>query len=212
MSTPATHPTDAATDLLDQLGTVDAQTLSRLHDRLAAAADSASLVDVAYRSLDTPVGSLLLASTDVGLVRVAFARQGHDEALAELADRVSPRVLRLPRRLDAAARQLDDYFAGRRTAFDLPVDLRLATGYREQVLHQLREIGYGATQSYREVAGATGRPQAARAVGTACRLNPIPVVIPCHRVVRADGAIGDYAGGRSAKQLLLTLEASAAVG
>jgi len=122
---------------------------------------------------------------------------------------VSPRVLRAPARLDAAARELDEYFAGRRRQFGLPLDFQLSRGFRLAVLTHLREIDYGTTESYAVVAAAAGSPAAVRAVGTACATNPLPVVVPCHRVVRSDGSIGQYVGGPGAKQALLALEAAA---
>lgn len=178
----------------------------RLHERLVAGADAAGLLDVAYRTLDSPLGPLLLAATPVGVVRIAFEGEGHDAVLVTLADRVSPRVLRVPARLDAAARQIDEYFAGARRRFDVPVDLRLAAGFRRAVLEHLRSIAYGATQSYAVVAAAAGNPAAVRAAGSACATNPVPVVVPCHRVVRSDGTLGGYLGGLDAKRLLLALE------
>jgi methylated-DNA-[protein]-cysteine S-methyltransferase len=194
------------TTLLSALSDVDAGAVERLHRRLATAAADAGLLDVAYRTVDSPVGPLLLAATDAGLVRVAYAREDHDRVLADLAARISPRVLRAPDRLDEAARELDDYFAGRRRAFDLPLDLRLARGFRRSVLTHLPEIGYGSTASYAVLAAAAGSPRAVRAVGTACATNPLPVVVPCHRVVRSDGALGQYIGGTEAKHALLVLE------
>lgn len=182
--------------------------LDRLHHRLERAADADGVLDVAYRTVDTPVGSLLLAATGVGLVRVAYAVQDHDAVLAMLAESVSPRILRAPARLDDAARQLDEYFARRRTHFDVPVDLRLAGGFRRAVIEHLRDIDYGHRESYAAVAAAVGNPHAVRAVGTACARNPLPVVIPCHRVVRSDGSTGRYAGGAAAKSTLLNLEAA----
>lgn len=196
--------------LFDALPSIDEDANVRLHARLAAAAERDGLLDIAYRTVDTPVGALLLAATPLGLVRVVYDSVGHDAALAALADRVSPRILRAPARLDAVSRQLDEYFAGRRTAFDVPLDLRLATGFRRVVLAHLREIGYGRTESYAEVAAAAGSPRAVRAVGTACATNPMPVVVPCHRVVRSDGSSGGYVGGADAKHTLLTLEHRAA--
>lgn len=187
----------------------DDSTMTRLHARLAAVADADGALDIAYRTLDTPVGSLLLAATPAGLVRVAYDRQDHDAVLSQLAALVSPRVLHAPARLDVAARELDEYFAGRRRVFDLPLDLSLAQGFRRTVLRHLRDIGYGQTESYRTVAAAAGSPAASRAVGTACATNPLPVVLPCHRVVRSDGTIGQYAGGSEAKRALLALEAAA---
>jgi methylated-DNA-[protein]-cysteine S-methyltransferase len=183
-------------------------TLSRLHHRLANDADAAGLLDIAYRTVDSPVGTLLLAATPVGLVRVAFETEDHAAVLATLAERVSPRVLLAPARLDDAAHQLDDYFAKRRRAFDVPVDLRLADGFRREVIEHLRSIGYGNRESYATVAAAIGNPRAVRAVGSACGHNPLPVVIPCHRVVRSDGSTGQYVGGMVAKTTLLDLEAA----
>lgn len=182
--------------------------LRALHHRLAEQAEAAGLLDVAYRTADTPVGTLLLAATTAGLVRVAYASEDHDAVLAALAARVSPRILNAPGRLDTAARQLEEYFAGARRRFDLPLDLRLATGFRRAVLSRLPAIGYGQTASYATVAAAAGRPRAVRAVGTACATNPLPIVVPCHRVIRSDGSPGRYLGGPAAKQLLLGLEAA----
>jgi methylated-DNA-[protein]-cysteine S-methyltransferase len=179
-----------------------------LRDRLAERADAAGLLDVAYRTIDTPVGTLLLAATPDGLVRVAYASEDHDAVLAALAARISPRILAAPRRLDATARELDEYFAGTRRTFDLPLDLRLTTGFRRAVLRQLPGIGYGRTASYATIAAAAGSPRAVRAVGTACATNPLPIVVPCHRVIRSDGSPGRYLGGPAAKQLLLNLEAA----
>ena len=186
----------------------DDTTLTRLRARLAEDAAGAGVLDVAYRVHYTALGPLLLAATEAGVVRVAFAGQGHDAALEQLAERVSPRVLRAPARLDPLVRQLDEYFAGRRRAFDVPLDLRLATGFRRSVLDHLAHIAYGATESYAQVAAATGSPRAVRAVGTACATNPVPIVLPCHRVVRSDGSSGQYAGGADAKRTLLALEAA----
>jgi len=217
MTTDRTHevrtgppgPHDEAARLLAAAGTPPAAELDRLHALLAARAEAEGLLDVAYRTLDGPVGPLLLAATPVGLVRVAFAVQDHEAVLADLAARVSPRVLAAPRRLDPVARQLDEYFAGERRTFDVPVDLRLATGFRRTVVEHLREIGYGRTASYAQVAAAAGSPRAVRAVGTACARNPVPLVVPCHRVVRSDGSPGQYAGGPAAKAALLALEGAA---
>ena len=195
-------------DLLDAFG-VEESDVDRLRARLAAAAEAEGILDVAYRTVDTPVGPLLLAATEQGLVRVAYPNQGHDAVLQALADRISPRVLHAPARLDPVARQLDDYFAGRRRRFDVPLDWRLSTGFRSTVLHHLAtDVDYGRTASYAVLAALAGNPRAVRAVGTACATNPLPVVVPCHRVVRSDGAIGNYAGGVEAKRTLLDLEAA----
>jgi methylated-DNA-[protein]-cysteine S-methyltransferase len=180
-----------------------------LHNRLAAAAQADGILDVAYRTVDSPVGSLLLAATEAGLVRVAYASENHNAVLQTLSDRISPRVLSAPARLDTVARELDEYFGGQRHGFDVPLDWRLSAGFRSAVLHRLPEIGYGHTASYAAVARLAGNPGAVRAVGTACATNPLPVVVPCHRVVRSDGGMGGYLGGAEAKRTLLTLEAAA---
>jgi len=180
--------------------------LIRLRAVLASRAQDGGLLDVAYRTLDTAVGPLLLAATPAGLVRVAYAVQNHDAVLADLAARVSPRVLQAPGRLDLAAHQLDEYLAGRRRTFELPLDLQLAHGFRHTVLEHLRAVGYGRTVSYSELAADTNHPRAVRAVGTSCSTNPLPLVIPCHRVVRSDGTPGAYVGGPDTKRRLLQLE------
>jgi len=196
-------------DLIAALPPVTGTELAALHDRLVRDAGAAGLLDVAYRTLDTPVGPLLLAATEDGLVRVAFAVEGHDRVLESLAARVSPRILRAPGRLDEAAREIDEYFAGRRRRFDLPLDYRLSAGFRRTVLSHLPAIGYGHTVSYAAVASDVGSPRAFRAVGTACATNPLPVVVPCHRVVKSGGDLGNYRGGPQAKRFLIDLEAAA---
>lgn len=198
---------DAAA-VLDPLRTVAPDDLEALHVRLAASAASDGILDVAYRTVDSPVGGLLLAATPRGLVRVAFASEGHDAVLQRLADRLSPRVLLAPERLDAVARELDEYFAGQRRSFDVPLDLSLSAGFRRQVLTHLPDIGFGRTETYTQVAAAVGNPRAVRAVGSACATNPLPVVVPCHRVLRTDGSLGGYLGGLDAKRTLLTLESA----
>lgn len=188
---------------------VDEEANARLHTRLVAAAEAEGVLDVAYRTVDTPVGVLLLAATGQGLVRVAYAVEGHDRVLESLAAQVSPRILRAPGRLDPVATELEEYFAGRRRAFEVPLDLRLSAGFRRAVLAHLSRIDYGRTESYAQVAAAAGSPKAVRAVGTACATNPLPVVVPCHRVVRSDGSPGGYLGGLEAKRTLLSLERAA---
>lgn len=183
--------------------------MERLRAALSRRADQDDLLDVAYRTLDTPVGTLLLAATPAGLLRVAYSRENHDAVLAALADRVSPRILRAPARLDNAARQLDEYFASHRRQFDLPLDLRLAHGFRRTVLEHLRRVEYGHTISYAHLAVDVGNPRAVRAVGSACATNPLPLILPCHRVVRSDGTTGAYIGGHDVKQSLLDLEHTA---
>jgi methylated-DNA-[protein]-cysteine S-methyltransferase len=171
-----------------------------------ARADDEGLVEVAVARTDSPIGILTLAATPEGLVRVGFPTET-DTILDELAEEVSPRVVELPRRLDLARRELDEYFAGRRTMFDLPVDLRLAHGFRRQVLELLHtEITFGETCSYAELAAMAGSPRAHRAVGSAMATNPVPIVVPCHRVLRTGGALGGYGGGLDVKRYLLALE------
>ena len=198
----------SAEDLFAEVIEVDAGTLLRLHHRLARSAEATGILDIAYRTMDSPLGKLLLAATEQGLVRVAFAIEDHDLVLDTLATRISARVLQAPARLDRAAREIEDYLAGLRTGFDLPLDLRLSSGFRRTVLDHLPDIAYGATASYSTVARATGSPRAVRAVGTACARNPLPIVVPCHRVVRSDGTMGQYVGGTEAKQRLLRMEAA----
>ena len=184
----------------------DPAALDRLRDRLAHAAAADGLLDVAYRTVDSPIGELLLAATETGLVRVAFESEGFDAVLEHLGRRLSARVLRAPARLDAAASELEEYFAGTRHTFDLTVDLALTSGFRRSVVTHLPDIGYGRTASYAAVATLAGSPRATRAVGTACAHNPLPLVVPCHRVVRSDGSLGQYRGGAATKRWLLDLE------
>lgn len=175
---------------------------------LAAALDRAAaegLVDVAWTSVDSPIGPLTLAATEVGLVRVGFGVE--DRLFDELAATISPRVLELPARLDPVRRQLDEYFDGRRQAFHVALDWRLSRGFRRTVLERLyAEVPFGRTVSYLELAAASGSPRASRAVGTAMATNPLPVIVPCHRVLRTGGSLGGYGGGLDAKRHLLALE------
>jgi methylated-DNA-[protein]-cysteine S-methyltransferase len=194
---------------LAQITDATTDELSELRTRLATAAQRDGILDIAYRVIDSPVGPLLIAATELGLVRIAYASERHDTVLQMLADKISPRILSAPARLDTTARQLDEYFAGERREFDVPLDWRLSAGFRSAVLHQLPEIAYGHTASYAAVAKRAGNPRAVRAVGSACATNPLPVVVPCHRVIRSDGAMGGYLGGVEAKRILLTLEAAA---
>ncbi len=200
---------DPTIQLVSDPVTGDAERLARLHAALVDRASAESCVDVTYRLLDSPVGQLLLAATESGVVRVAFEIEDHDRVLDSLGSSVGSRILRGGDRLDPLARELDDYFAGRRHGFDVPLDLRLARGFRLTVLRHLSEIPYGSTESYGEVALASGSPRAVRAVGSACATNPLPIVVPCHRVVRSDGALGGYLGGLPAKERLLALERAA---
>jgi methylated-DNA-[protein]-cysteine S-methyltransferase len=174
--------------------------------RLAERAEAEGLLDVAYASVDSPFGPLLLASTRRGLVRVNLPIQNPEETLEELAAKVSPRVLEAPARLEEARRELDLYFEGKLTEFDLPIDWQLTGGFRGRVQHAINRIPYGQTRTYTEMARSAGNERAVRAAGSACSRNPIPLVVPCHRVLRSDGSLGGYAGGLEMKQRLLDME------
>lgn len=189
--------------------TPDAATMDRLQTDLAHRAQQLDLLDVAYRTVDSPIGELLLAATPAGLVRVAFASEDHDAVLTDLAARLSPRILHAPRQLDAIAWQMAEYFEGRRREFELLVNLSLVGGFRREVLQELRTVGFGQRVSYTELAARSGRERAVRAAAGACANNPVPVVVPCHRVLRSDGSLGGYRGGLPAKEVLLALESAA---
>jgi methylated-DNA-[protein]-cysteine S-methyltransferase len=183
--------------------------IERLHRRLEESAEEAKILDVAYTTIDTPIGTLLLAATQKGLLRVAFEIEGLDSVLDDLGRKVSPRILKSPKRLDAASFEFDEYFECRRRAFDLALDFSLSSGFRQLVQKYLPQIAYGTTESYKHVAALVGHPKAIRAVGTACATNPLPIVIPCHRVLRTNGELGGYLGGLAVKTSLLKLEGSA---
>jgi len=174
--------------------------------RLAARAADEDLIDVAYTFTDSPFGRFLLAGTSKGLVRLAFQPEIVEEVLDDLARRVSPRVMESPGRLDEVRRELDEYFGGDRHSFDLPLDWRLTRGFSEKVLRATARIPYGGVSTYRDVAARAGNPRAMRAAGNALGSNPLPIVVPCHRVVRTGGSIGNYGGGPDMKRALLTLE------
>jgi methylated-DNA-[protein]-cysteine S-methyltransferase len=176
---------------------------------LPAAAAAAGMLDVAYATTDSPLGPLLLASTEQGLVRVAYLEFTDREAvLQSLADRVSPRMLEAPRRLDGPRRELDDYFGGRRREFDLPLDRRLMSDFMRRVLSATATIPFGSVSTYGAVARQAGSPRGSRAAGNALGSNPMPIVIPCHRVMHSDGGIGGYTGGLDRKRTLLELESA----
>jgi methylated-DNA-[protein]-cysteine S-methyltransferase len=175
-------------------------------NRLAERASAEGLLDVAYATTDSPFGSLLLARTPRGLVRVGLPNQDAEALLEDLATRVSPRVLEAPAQLDDARRELDLYFEGKLTDFDLPLDWQLSKDFRRKVLRAIARIPYGQTRSYTEMASSAGNERAVRAAGTACGTNPIPLVVPCHRVLRSGGALGGYGGGVPMKEGLLRLE------
>jgi methylated-DNA-[protein]-cysteine S-methyltransferase len=180
--------------------------LALLTERVADAADAAGLVDVAYTRYDAPVGELLLAATPRGLVKVGFDVEDPDVALARLARELSPRIIERPARLDAARRELDQYFDGHRRDFDLELDWSLAQGFCRRVLRATARIPFGDTATYGEIAAAAGSPRAHRAAGTALGANPLPIVVPCHRVLRSGGRLGGYGGGLEMKERLLELE------
>jgi methylated-DNA-[protein]-cysteine S-methyltransferase len=194
LARPATHELDAG----------------RVSTELARRAEAEGLLDVAWATLDTPLGSLAVFVTPRGLVRVAYDRENFAQVADEVAERVSPRVLAAPRRTDPIRRQLDAYFAARRRRFDLPIDWTLVRGFNLGVLRATADIPYGEVASYGEVAAAAGSPRAARAAGNALAGNPIPIVVPCHRVLHADGGLGGYTGGLEIKRYLLDLEGVAA--
>jgi methylated-DNA-[protein]-cysteine S-methyltransferase len=175
-------------------------------NRLAERAAEEGLLDVAYTTTESPFGELLLAATPQGLVRVGLPEQEADGLLEDLVARISPRVLEAPARLEEARHELDLYFEGRLTEFDLPLDWRLSHDFRRRVLRAINRIPYGQTRSYMEVAASAGNERAVRAAGSACGSNPIPIVVPCHRVLRTGGALGGYGGGLPMKRALLELE------
>jgi methylated-DNA-[protein]-cysteine S-methyltransferase len=175
--------------------------------RLAEHAAGDGLVDVAYTTVDSPVGSVLVAATHRGLVRIAFGdffEAGN--VIEELSERISPRVLEVPSFFDGVRRELDEYFQGRRTKFDLPLDWQLTRGFTRKVLKRTAQIPYGDVSTYTKVATAAGSPRAYRAAGNALGSNPIPIVVPCHRVLHSGGGLGGYGGGLDKKEFLLRLE------
>ena len=178
---------------------------ARAAERFGAYADDAHLLDVAYGYVDTPFGRYLAATTPRGLVMLSFDAD-YDEVLEELSRRVSPRVLEAPGKLDDLRRELDEYFDGRRHDFDIPLDWQLSSGFMQKVLRATAKIPYGGVATYREVATRAGNPRAMRAAGNALGANPIPIVVPCHRVVRTGGSVGNYGGGPDMKRALLQLE------
>lgn len=180
--------------------------LERALAKMRARAESDRLLDVAYAEVDTPLGRLLAAATGRGLLCLVYPGNDFDVVLTELAARVSPRIMEAPGRLGAVRRELDEYFAGQRRQFDVPIDWRLIRGFGRRVLRATAQIPFGQVSTYRDVAAAAGNRRASRAAGNALGANPIPIVIPCHRVVRTGGGIGGYTGGLDKKQRLLALE------
>jgi methylated-DNA-[protein]-cysteine S-methyltransferase len=177
-----------------------------------ARAEGESLVDVAYATVDSPFGEILIARTERGIIRVAFPHRpgtgtrDWESLLEEIASVVSPRILEAPERLDDVRRQLDEYFQGRLRDFSVPLDWRLTSGFQGRAIHQIAHIPYGQTISYGELAARAGSPRAFRAAGTACGANPLPPIVPCHRVLPASGGVGNYGGGPEMKKALLELE------
>jgi methylated-DNA-[protein]-cysteine S-methyltransferase len=176
-------------------------------DRFVERAQGKHLIDVAVTTMDSPIGPLLLMATPKGLVRIAFDSENRDDVLGEVAEQLSPRILEAPRRLDPVRRELEKYFEGKLQDFEVPLDWSLTGDFARRVLRRTARIPYGSVASYGDVAAGVGTPRGARAVGNALGSNPIPVVVPCHRVVRTGGAIGGYGGGLSRKRFLLALEA-----
>ena len=174
--------------------------------RLEAAAADRDLLDVATATVPSPIGDLLVAVTSRGLVRVAFDDENRDDVLEDLAARLSPRILDSARATENVRRELQEYFERERTRFDIRIDWRLMGAFAKQVLAATSRVPFGRTTTYGELAERIGHPRAARAVGTALGSNPIPVIVPCHRVLRAGGALGGYGGGLPRKELLLELE------
>jgi methylated-DNA-[protein]-cysteine S-methyltransferase len=197
------------TDLRRELMSAALGAAERPLPDLGGPAADAGLLDVAFVVHDSPVGPLLLAATPRGLVRIAYLGPEWSEAqaLAQLAASVSPRVLAAPARLDAPRRELEEFFAGRRRGFDVPLDWQLVpAGFGRRVLRATARIPYGDTSSYKGVARLAGSPGAFRAAGTALGHNPLPIVVPCHRVLHAGGGLGGYTGGLDRKKTLLGIE------
>jgi len=197
---------DVLSALKRSSGSLPAELPPELGPRLADRAARERLLDVAYASVDSPLGPITVASTPRGLVRVAYMPP--DQVIGELAAKLSPRVLEVPARLDEVRRELDEYFAGQRHEFELEIDWSLTRGFTRRVLQATAKIDYGAVRSYAQVAAQAGSPRAVRAAGNALGANPMPIVVPCHRVVRTGGALGGYTGGIERKQHLLGIEGS----
>ena len=198
------------TDLEQQLRDVPRVELDRrgLTTALARRASKAALLDVAYAEIDSPIGELMVFVTPRGLLRIKYADEPIEGVLADVASRVSPRILHAPARTDVARHALEAYFGLRRRTFNLPIDWSLVRGFTASVLRQTARIPFGDVLTYGQVAAQAGSPRAARAAGNALGSNPIPIVVPCHRVLHADGGLGGYSGGLDRKRYLLALEGS----
>jgi methylated-DNA-[protein]-cysteine S-methyltransferase len=186
--------------------TMEKRGMEKSIDALRERAAAEGLLDVAYATVDSPFGTLLLAKTPQGLVRVGLPNEDTEKLLTDLAARISPRLLEAPAGLDEERRELEDYFAGRRQAFELPIDWQLSRGFLLRARQGIAAIPYGETRTYTDLARAAGNERAVRAAGSACSRNPIPLVVPCHRVLRSDGSLGGYAGGLEMKEKLLDME------
>ena len=198
------------TDLEQQLRAGPVTELDRrgLTTALARRAGKAALLDVAYAEIDSPIGELIVFVTPRGLLRIKYADEPIEGVLADVASRVSPRILRAPARTDEARHELEAYFGLRRRSFNMPIDWSLVHGFAGRILRQTARIPFGDVRSYGQLAAEAGSPRAARAVGNALGSNPIPIVVPCHRVLHADGGLGGYSGGLDRKRYLLALEGS----
>jgi methylated-DNA-[protein]-cysteine S-methyltransferase len=201
---------DALAEIRATTGRSYAEAAEASGRRFARQAQASGLVDVAFAEMESPFGTLLMASTPKGLVRLAYPDEDRDEVLEDLARKVSPRLLQAPERLDDVRRQLDDYFDGRLRGFDLEVDYALTHGFVRRVLRATSRIPFGEVRTYRVVAEKAGNVRAVRAAGNALGSNPIPIVVPCHRVVRTGGGLGGYTGGVDRKRFLLLLEGAPA--
>jgi methylated-DNA-[protein]-cysteine S-methyltransferase len=197
---------DIQTMLRDPLDAIPAEDARHAARRFADRAQERDLIDVRYTHVDSPIGGLLIAATSRGLVRVAFSEEDDGRVLQEISDRISPRVLESSSSLDPVRRELEEYFSGIRRGFDFSLDRRLIGGFARKVLSATSAIPYGGFSTYGEVSARAGSPRASRAAGNALGSNPIPVVIPCHRVLRSGGMLGGYAGGSDRKRYLLELE------
>jgi methylated-DNA-[protein]-cysteine S-methyltransferase len=182
--------------------------LEPLVTRLRRRAERDGLLDVAYAGMDSPLGRLTVLVTPAGLLRVSYQDEPLEATLQETADRISPRVLEAPERTDTVRRELDEYFSGRRRTFDLPLDWRLVHGFAVHVLRATSRVPFGELATYQAVATVAGSPRGYRAAGNALGRNPIPIVVPCHRVVHSGGGLGGYTGGLVRKEFLLALEGS----
>ena len=201
---------DVLTEIRASSGRGYAEAAEAAARRFARQAQATGLVDVTFAEMDSPFGTLLMASTPKGLVRLAYPEEDRDDVLEELSRAISPRLLQAPEDLDDVRRQLDDYFEGRRRGFDLEVDYALSRGFVRRVLRATARIPFGEVATYRVVATRAGSPRAVRAAGNALGSNPVPIVVPCHRVVRTGGGLGGYTGGLDRKRFLLRLEGAPA--